>query len=41
MFINGPAGSGKTYLYETIIIYYKSLNKYVYTLATTGIAADL
>ena len=40
-FLDGPAGSGKTFLYNTIILYLQ-LNKYsVLAHATTGIASDL
>lgn len=40
-FIDGPGGSGKTYLYETLIKYMRGKNVNVYPLATTGIAATL
>ncbi|XP_076047239.1 ATP-dependent DNA helicase Pif1-like [Oratosquilla oratoria] len=40
-FLDGPGGTGKTYLYNVIIRYLNSQNKCVLTYATTGIAADL
>lgn len=40
-FVDGPAGSGKTYLYNAIISYLQAEKKDVLQLATTGIAADL
>lgn len=40
-FIDGPGGSGKTYLYETLIKYMRGKLFEVYPLATTGIAATL
>jgi energy-coupling factor transporter ATP-binding protein EcfA2 len=40
-FIDGPAGSGKTYLYNTLISYLRHCGKSVLPFATTGIAADL
>ncbi len=40
-FLDGPAGSGKTYLYNTIIRYLTSHGKKVLAHATTGIASDL
>nr|XP_033331103.1 ATP-dependent DNA helicase pif1-like [Megalopta genalis] len=41
LFLDGPAGSGKTYLYKVIIDYIKSIGKVVLPFATTGIRADL
>ena len=40
-FLDGPAGSGKTYLYNTLIRFLKSKGKKVLAHATTGIASDL
>lgn len=40
-FVDGPAGSGKTYLYNAIVSYLQAEKKEVLQLATTGIAADL
>lgn len=40
-FIDGPAGSGKTYLYNVLESYLNSQNKYSIQIATTGIASDL
>lgn len=40
-FLDGPGGSGKTYLYNTLIAYLGSQDKEVSSFATTGIAADL
>src|SRR5699024_7607456 len=40
-YIDGPAGSGKTYLYETLYKYLISRNKKVRCVAWTGIAASL
>ena len=40
-FIDGPAGSGKTYLYRTICAYLQHANKPYLTVASTGIAATL
>ena len=40
-FLDGPGGTGKTYLYNVIIRYLNAQNKCVLTYATTGIAADL
>ena len=41
IFIDGPAGSGKTFIYQVIISYLRGMNKTVTATATTGIAADL
>ena len=40
-FIDGPGGSGKTYLYTALISYIRGIGKRVCSFATTGIAADL
>lgn len=40
-FIDGPGGSGKTYLYITLINYFLARNEKVLTMAWTGIAALL
>ena len=40
-FIDGPGGSGKTYLYNLLIEYYKRHNQKVMPSAMTGIAATL
>ncbi|XP_075188624.1 uncharacterized protein LOC142288848 [Anomaloglossus baeobatrachus] len=40
-FIDGPGGSGKTYLYDVLIHHVRGLGKKVLTSATTGIAANL
>ena len=40
-FVDGPGGSGKTYLFESMINYAKSINKSVLPGAYTGIAASL
>ena len=40
-FLDGPAGTGKTYLYNTIIRYYEWAGKNVLAQATTGVASDL
>lgn len=40
-FIDGPGGSGKTFLYKAIIYYFLSLSKNVISMAWTGIASVL
>ena len=40
-FLDGPGGSGKTYLYTTLIHYFKGKNEIVLSAASTGIAANL
>ena len=40
-FLDGPGGSGKTYLYNILIQYLRSQGNKVLAYATTGIAADL
>lgn len=40
-FIDGPGGSGKTFLYNTLMHYIRGKNKIVYPCAFTGIAATL
>ena len=40
-FIDGPGGSGKTYLYNTLMSHLRGQKKRVQAFATTGIAADL
>jgi hypothetical protein len=40
-FIDGPGGSGKTFLYKTLIYYFISQNKKVVSMAWTGIASIL
>ena len=40
-FLDGPGGSGKTYLYNTLMYFLRSKGKSVLGCATTGIAADL
>ena len=41
IFIDGPGGSGKTFLYKTIIYYFISKNKNILSMAWTGIASIL
>lgn len=41
IFVDGPAGTGKTFLYKQLISHLNSINKSVIKTATTGIAADL
>lgn len=41
IFLDGPGGSGKTYLYSTLISYLRSIEKAVIAIAWTGIAATL
>lgn len=40
-FLDGPGGTGKTYLYNTLMSYLRGKKKIVLPFATTGIAADL
>ena len=40
-FIDGPGGSGKTFLYKTLIYYFLSVEKKVLSMAWTGIASIL
>ena len=40
-FIDGPGGSGKTFIYKTLIHYFLSLNKKILSIAWTGIASIL
>ncbi|XP_021967658.1 ATP-dependent DNA helicase pif1-like [Folsomia candida] len=40
-FIDGPAGSGKTFLYKALISTLRGDNKVVLSIASTGIAANL
>lgn len=40
-FLDGPGRSGKTYLYNTIMIYLQGRNRNVLAFTATGIAADL
>ncbi|XP_041421549.1 uncharacterized protein LOC121394460, partial [Xenopus laevis] len=40
-FLDGPGGSGKTYLYETLIHFFRAKNLSFLASATTGIAANL
>ncbi|XP_077201143.1 uncharacterized protein LOC143841157 [Paroedura picta] len=40
-FIDGPGGTGKTYLYTTLIYTFKGLGGHVLPVASTGIAANL
>ena len=40
-FLDGPGGSGKTYLYNTLMCYVRGKGQKVQAFATTGIAADL
>jgi len=40
-FIDGPGGSGKTYLYTALLHYIKGIGETALTSATTGIAANL
>ena len=40
-FIDGPGGSGKTFLYKTLIYYILSIEKKVLSMALTGIASVL
>ena len=41
LFLQGPGGTGKTFLYRTLYHYYRSLGKRVLCVASTGIAAQL
>ncbi|XP_065315371.1 uncharacterized protein LOC135924247 [Gordionus sp. m RMFG-2023] len=40
-YLDGPGGSGKTYLYNTLIYYLRGQNKIVLPFATTGISSIL
>ncbi len=40
-YIDGPGGTGKTFLYNTILAYYRANNKQVIAVASSGIAATL
>jgi hypothetical protein len=40
-FIDGPGGSGKTFLYKTLIYYFNSIGKKIVSMAWTGIASIL
>ncbi|XP_068464800.1 uncharacterized protein [Phaseolus vulgaris] len=40
-FVDGPRGTGKTFLYRTLISYYKSKGKIILATASSGIAATL
>jgi hypothetical protein len=40
-FVDGPAGSGKTYLYDCLLSYVRSLNQIALAVASSGIAALL
>ena len=40
-FIDGPGGSGKTFLYKTLIYYFLSIEKNIISMAWTGIASIL
>lgn len=40
-YIDGPGGSGKTYLYNVLMAFYRSQNEIVLPFATTGISALL
>ncbi|KII68453.1 ATP-dependent DNA helicase pif1 [Thelohanellus kitauei] len=40
-YIDGPGGSGKTFLYQTLLAYYRAKGKVVLPFATTGIAATM
>ena len=40
-FLDGPAGTGKTFLYNTLISYLRGQNKTVLASAFTGIAGNL
>lgn len=40
-FVNGAAGTGKTFLYETLCQYYRGEQEIVITVASSGIAAQL
>lgn len=40
-FLNGPGGTGKTYLYTTIITKIRAMKKIVLPVASSGIAALL
>lgn len=40
-FIDGPGGSGKTFLYRTLIYYFVSIGKKIISMAWTGIASIL
>ena len=41
LFLDGPGGSGKTYLYSTLMSFIRGRGQTVLPFATTGIAADL
>ena len=40
-FIDGPGGSGKTFLYNTILAHFRSNNQQTIAVASSGIAAIL
>ena len=40
-YLQGPGGTGKTFLYKTICHYFRALEKVVLCVASTGIAALL
>ncbi|XP_023243314.1 uncharacterized protein LOC111641390 [Centruroides sculpturatus] len=40
-FLDGPGGSGKTYLYRTLLHYFRARNEIVIPTASTGIASNL
>ncbi|XP_070494675.1 uncharacterized protein [Chironomus tepperi] len=40
-YIDGPGGSGKTFLYKTLMAYFRGEGKIVLAFATTGIAATI
>ena len=40
-FLDGPGGSGKTYLYRTLLSHIRGDNDNALTVASTGIAANL
>ena len=40
-FVDGPGGTGKTFLYRTLIAYYKSKGKIILVTASSSIAATL
>jgi hypothetical protein len=40
-FLQGPAGTGKTFVYKTLAAYYRSQRRVVLTVAASGIAASI
>jgi len=40
-FVDGPGGSGKTFLYNTILAYYRSQKKFAIAVASSGLQPTL